>query len=213
MSFTFAVALRRALAIGLVAAALTGCITVLPKAKPVALYRFGSAEGAATAVKSAAGKRFTVHLAPIAFDSASAGDRILTTDGSRVAYIAGARWVVPAPTLFESAAARAFYANGGDARLIGTGDPTPADYLLKLHVHTFEVRYGVGGKGPPTVCVEVYASLTERKLPESSRGRLFKVLVPADSNSVHAIVTAFDAAVGKVLAETVVWADRKGADT
>ena len=93
--------ITRSLAVAALAVSLSGCITLLPKTKPVGLYRFGEAQ--VSVAKGPPGTMFGVLKTPSAFTRAAAGDRILTSTSGEVAYIAGARWVSPAFVLFEEA--------------------------------------------------------------------------------------------------------------
>ena len=129
-----------ALAAAVALTGLAGCITLFPQAKPAELYRFGAAP-AALAAAPAPGPPFAVRLAPLTFEAASAGDRILTIVEDRTAYIAGSRWISPADGLFAAAVTRAFETRGGPARLLAPGEPVLADFTHKLDVRTFEVRY------------------------------------------------------------------------
>ncbi len=201
-----------ALAAGL-SVALAGCISLLPTEKPVQLYRFGAGAPPAAAEASAAARpqsRFGVRLAPIGFDPPAAADRILTVKGDQTAYVAGARWVTAAGTLFRAAVTHAFDSHGGPAHLLAFGEPTPADLVLKVDVRAFEVSYTPGG-GDPAVVVEVYGALDDLNAPHADKSRLFQARVPAASNSVHAITAAFDQAVAKVLTDLVAWVDARGA--
>jgi cholesterol transport system auxiliary component len=193
----------------LVAISLSGCISLLPKTTPAQLYRFG-ADSAAVAPAPTAGPRFTVRPAFISFEHAAAGDRILTITGNQAAYIGGARWVGPAGSLFEAAVTRAFDVHGGPARLLAAGEPAPGDYVLKVDVRAFEVRYDKGPDSAPRAVVEVYAALSDRKDARIESSRLFQVTTPAESNSVHAIAAALDDVVVKALTQLVAWVDNKG---
>ena len=83
----------------LAAIALSGCISLFPKAEPAQLYRF---QAQPTAQPFPPGPLFGVLRLGASFPRASAGDRILTVnDRGEAAYIAGARWVSPASVLFE----------------------------------------------------------------------------------------------------------------
>lgn len=186
---------------------LSGCITLLPKEKAAQLYRFGFAESEHATPPSPAGARYAVRATPINFDRASAGDRILTVQGDGAAYIAGARWVSPASTLFESALAQAFEATAARSRLLATGEPGPADYLLKLDVRRFEVRYR---RGAPVARIEIYAALVSRTDPQETSTRTITDETPASSNSVHAIAAAFGECVTRSLADLVAWVDGRG---
>ena len=151
--------------------------------------------------------RFTIRAAPYSFDRPSAGDRILTVSGDQIAYIAGARWVTAANMLFEDAVNSAFEAHGGPARLLARDEPVAADYVLKLDVRTFEVRYDHGRGSPPTVVVELYAALVGRQNAAEGVTQLFRVEAPASEDAVHSIAAAFDVAVAKVLGEMIAWVE------
>lgn len=196
---------RAALGLGLLG--LSGCVTLLPTSKAAQLYRFG-AESAAPVAGNESEATAVVHLDPIDFTPAAAGDQIQTTQGDETAYIGAARWVTSAGALFEAAIDHAFDAGGGTVRLQARAERGPADFDLKIDVRTFEARYAHGPGAAPDVVVEVYSSLSPRK--ESARGaaRIFEADVPAESNSVHAIVAAFDKAVAKVLGDIIAWVDK-----
>jgi cholesterol transport system auxiliary component len=198
---------HRVLAVALAAAALTGCISVLPKAVPAQLYTFGVAAPPATA----AGGQFAVEELPISFERAAATDRILTITGDEAAYIKGGRWMTGAPDLFEAAVTRAFAADGGRARLMARGEAARPDFLLKLDVRTFEVRYDHGLGAPPTVDLEVYAALSRAGERSLVAERLFTSRVPATENRASAIAQAFDTATSQSLGELAKWVDARGA--
>lgn len=200
-----------ALTVAIVAAAsLGGCISLLPKQKPAQLYRFGVPAAALPATAApASGPHVTIRAAPTSFERAAAGDRILTASGDETAYVAGARWVTAASALFDDAVTGAFDAHPGPARLLARDEPAAADYVLKLDVRAFEVRYDHGRGAAPTVVVELYAGLVGRQNAAASGAQLFRAEAPAGGDSVHAIAAAFDVAVGKVLGEMVAWVDGK----
>ena len=203
---TLKTAIRAALAATL-AVTLAGCISLLPKQKPVPLYRFGAPAPAsdASATTPAAG-RVTLRLAPISFSVPSAGDRILTVEGDRAAYIGGGRWVAPAATLFEGAVVQTFDSRGNAARLSARGEIVPVSAILKLDVRRFEARYDAGAAEAPTVVVEIYAALDGTGAQMQSRTRLFTARVHAADNRVGPIADAFDRAVGQILVQLVDWA-------
>jgi cholesterol transport system auxiliary component len=199
----------RAAAPCLLALCLAGCITLLPKQQPATLYRFGADTSDAVAAP-ATGPRFSVHAPQISFQSEGGSDRILTVTGDQTAVIAGVRWVTAASVLFEEAVTRAFDTHGGPARLQARGEPSTADYVLKIDVRSFEARYDHGPRAAPDVVVEVYAALIDRETPTDVRSRVFQTAIPAASNSVHAIVDAFNVGVTKTLRDLVTWVDAKG---
>lgn len=201
----------RAAAVLTAALLLTGCVSLLPKSKPALLYRFGPAEPAAAEAPPAAAapaRDRIVGLGRIVFDSAADTDRILTVDGQSAAYIAGARWVSPAPVLFREALARTFQATPGAPRLAGGGAGLRAPALLSLEVEAFEARYDQGAGAPPLVVVRVHAALTGNQDHALLGERLISAQVRASANRQGAIAEAFQAAVQDVLGQIVAFTSR-----
>lgn len=184
--------------------AMSGCISLLPKAEPAQLYRFG---GDPQAVAPSSGSKRAVALAAVQFDQAASGDRILTTNGQEAAYISGARWVAPAETLFEQAVQRAF-ATASATRLIERGQATASTMTLDLRVERFEARYDRGEKAAPTAVVAVRARLI--RFPDRAivAERLFQASEAAADDRVGAIVPAIDSATGSVLRDLATWTDQ-----
>lgn len=199
----------QALAVAAAAMALTGCITLLPKAEPVGLYRFGVEPVAAA--KGPPGALFGVFKTPTVFTRASAGDRLLTITNGEAAYIAGARWVSPASILFDEAVARAFEADPGRARLIGRGEVAKADLVLRLEVRSFETAYVNGPKAAPEVLVQVRGVINRNNDRALVGDQVFEARVKASSNRVSSIVEAYDSATAKVLTDLTGWVSASGA--
>jgi cholesterol transport system auxiliary component len=200
----------------LVAAAATvlllgGCVSLFPKEAPAQLYRFGAAFPAPAQPATTPQSRFAVQVLIIGFNRSAAGDQILTVNGNEAAYIKGARWVSGASTLFEQALTNAFEADRGPARLMARGEAVRTDCFLKLEVSTFEARYLQGPGGPPTVVVEVHATISQTTDRALLGERTFAANIPATQNRVSAIAQAFDQAVVQVLGQLVKWVDAKGA--
>ncbi len=192
------------------AAALGGCISVLPKDKPVQLYRFGGDRVPGTQPAASPGPRFPVLQLTLGFDRAAATDRILTITGDQAAYVSTARWVTTAPALFETAVNHAFDGDSGPARLIARGEAVQPDYLLKLDVRTFEARYDNGQAAPPTAVVEVYAAMSKPGGRGLAGERIFLGSATADENTQGGIARAFDKAVSQALGALVPWVDARG---
>lgn len=198
----------RALAVAAAAVALTGCISLFPKADPVGLYRFGVEP--APAAKGPAGALFGVFKTPTVFTRASAGDRLLTITNGEAAYIAGARWVSPASVLFDEAVARAFEADPGRARLIGRGEVAKADLVLRLEVRSFETAYVDGPKMAPEVLVQVRGVINRNTDRALVGDQVFEARVKASTNNVSSIVEAYDDATAKVLTDVTAWVSASG---
>ncbi len=134
---------------GLAAAlSLGGCVTLLPKEKPVQLYRFSYDP-------ASLGKDGDVSQAPlsptpipmamnvVAFPQASAGDRVLTSENNQLSYVADSRWAVPAQVLFNEAVSDGF-ARGGRGLQIESHGQGMANFRLELNVRKFETDYHHG---------------------------------------------------------------------
>ena len=191
---------RIALAVTL-AAAVSGCVSLVPKSKPSQLYRFGLSAAATPERTNTVG----VFRASGQFQREAAGDRILTITGDRAAYIAEVRWVAPAEALFDEAVAAAFDSSVGRARLVSRGEPSRAKFALRLDVRNFETRYG--GDGSPTVLIRIRAVLARSAAPGQALERVFEARAPAERNRVGSIVAAYNEALAKVLGDVVAWAN------
>lgn len=196
------------LAVAGLSLALSGCITLLPKTKPADLYRFGQ-PGAAEALTAPQGSVAVLRTAST-FQRESAGDRLMTVTGGKVAYIADTRWAAPAVALWEEAVLAAFDADAGRARLISRGEPGTADFILRLDVRNFEARYEHGPKAAPTIVVRVRAALSGRG---GVTERVIEARAPASSNRVSAIVSAYDKAVAQALKDIVAWTNAQTGST
>lgn len=198
------------------AGCLCGCISIFPKEPPVQLYRFSGpgAAQASTATKgvseTAKAAVFTLRAAVGAFDRASAGDRLLTLEGDKAVYVANARWVASAQSLFESALAKSFATSIGPAKLLGRGEQSASDYRLDVSVPRFETRYEAGRHAPPIVEVTINAALDSNGTPTLRREQTFTARTQATEDRVGAIVAAYDQSVGEVLGKLKAWVDAKG---
>lgn len=189
--------------VGAAALALSGCVSLLPKSKPVDLYRFGQPV-AAEALTAPVGQVGVLRATAI-FQRESAGDRLLTISEGKAAYVAETRWVAPAAVLWDAAVLAAFDSDPGHVRIISRGEPTTAAYILRLDVRNFETQYDRGPKAAPVVVVRVRGALTSGTSGGVVSERIFEKRVRADDNRVSAIVPAYDKAVADVLAEVVAW--------
>ena len=190
----------RIVGIAAIALALSGCISLLPKSKPAQLYRFGQSVAEATPRNGAVG----VFQGNGLFPNEASGDRILTIEGGKAAYIAQSRWIAPASVLWTEAVQSAFDSDPGRVRLNARGQAARSEYILRLDVRTFEARYEGGTGSAPTVVVRVRGVMTKSDMSKVSE-RLFEVKTPASDNRVGAIVAAYDKAVTGILGEIVTW--------
>jgi len=198
----------RTAALLLAAAALSGCITLLPKTKPAQLYRFDGRAALAAARPAdgkAAAQRVGIARAGGSFQGAASFDRILTVTGPQVAYLAESRWSGPASVLFDEALLTAFNANSGPAHLVAKGEPAAATYSLRLDVTRFEASYDQGPKAPPKVVVEAHVELIRTADRVVVGDKVIRTEQRATDDRVTAIVAAFDQATGKTLVDLLAW--------
>ncbi len=190
--------IRRTFGLALVTVLLVGCVSLFPKSQPSQLYRFGTnlaASGPASVQK------IGVIRSGGSFALASAGDGILTTTGTQVAYLSGARWAQPAPVLFDEAIVRAFSQNPGAVQLVVRGEPARAAYSLRIDVQGFEAVYDRPGKAAPDVRLTVHVVVVRAGDRSVVADQTISIAERAPDNRVGAIVGAFDLAVSKAIAE------------
>ena len=183
--------------------ALGGCISLFPK--PVQLYRFDP--DTSPAASAPASGLISVRESPIDFVSGGAGDKIMTVRGDEIAYIADARWDVPAERLFQGSVEQAFDTSGGPVRLVEPGQASEAQDRLALEVTRFEVDYGAAG-ATPEVVVSLRATLTREADLAFIGSQEFDITEPASEDRVGPIVEAFKAATGKAVQGMTSWVEQ-----
>lgn len=197
-------------ALGVATIGLVGCVTLLPKTKPVQLYHLGleAQAGAEAPVKAAA---VPVLQGAIQFNRDIAGDRLLTRQGDQAAYVADARWTMPASLMFEESLANAFMRGSGDARLISAKDPVSAKLILRLDVRALEVRYSEGSRRSPLAAVIISGLLADADKRTIVSQSAFDCQVRAKSNRVQSLVSAMNDALFDCQTKVVAWTDQTAA--
>jgi cholesterol transport system auxiliary component len=201
-------------ALGVATIGLVGCVTLLPKTKPVQLYHLGlEAQAGAEAAAKAAAKAAAVPVlqGAIQFNRDIAGDRLLTRQGDQAAYVADARWTMPASLMFEESLANAFMRGSGDARLISAKDPVSAKLILRLDVRALEVRYSEGSRRSPLAAVIISGLLADADKRTIVSQSAFDCQVPAKSNRVQSLVSAMNDALSDCQTKVVAWTDQTAA--
>ncbi|HEX7801047.1 MAG TPA: ABC-type transport auxiliary lipoprotein family protein, partial [Asticcacaulis sp.] len=198
----FAAGLTLGLTLGL-----GGCVNVLPKVKPVQLYRFGYHPGLlkdkdAAAVAPAAAP-VPLMLGAISFPPASAGDQVMTTEDNEVSYVAQARWAASAQSMFTEAVSEGFARSDQTVMLVPRG-PTAADYRLDVSVRRFEASYS---HGRPTVYIGVDARLLRLSDRSVLAQRYISASVSVRRNDMTLISQGFDQATTEVVAGLTGFAD------
>ena len=144
---------------------LCGCGGILGGGGSADMYRFGSLPAAAPTEGAIGGpldpaRPVLVLYVGSTFEPAIDGDRILTVTGSQARYVAAARWIAPAPQLFDAAVVRAIEQRAPSARMVRIrGAPLP-DYALGVDVRRFEAEYPGAADAPPEIVIETRVRLT-----------------------------------------------------
>ncbi|MGA9659473.1 MAG: ABC-type transport auxiliary lipoprotein family protein [Asticcacaulis sp.] len=194
-------ALKTASVIGM-AIALSGCVTLLPKVKPAQLYRFGYEPELVDQTKTTAPQgQMPIGLifGTVTFPGDSAGDQILTVEGSEVSYVAQARWAASASGLFNEAVSAGFARSSQIVSLEPRG-PTAANYRLDISVRKFETNYR---RNRPTVSV----ALDARLIRVSDRAVVGQKYLNADievrRNRMNEMANGYNQATTQVVSDLV----------
>lgn len=184
--------------------ALVGCGGLFGGGDKATLYRFGdNAPPVADEARAQAGTGQVLQLLypGVSFQPASRGDRILTVTDAQVGYVAGARWVSPASTLFDATMVRELERLSPGIRVVRIGESPAADYVLAIDMRRFEAVYSRGQEAAPDVVVDARMKLIRR----ADRAIIGEWPVthsePAQENRVALIVAAFDRGTAAVAAQ------------
>jgi cholesterol transport system auxiliary component len=182
---------------------LTGCVTLFPKTKPAQLYRFGytpelvekKAEAAGTAGAVAGTVPNGIVFGTVTFPQDSAGDRIVTVEGSQVSYVAEARWTSSASGMFKDAISTGF-ARGGQTVTLEPRGPTAANFRLDISVRRFETDYS---RNRPTVSVALDARLIRLSDRMVVGQKFISADVPVRKNDMSLMAEGYNAATTQVV--------------
>ena len=181
-----------------------GCISLLPETEPDTLYRLSGVE-MLDAGSAQAGE--TVIIDRIAAPRGLAGDRIAIEQDGRIAYMAGAAWLSPAPTLLYSAVIDAFHAEAPAIAPARAEDGVSGRYALDLELRHFEALYDNGANAAPLIRVGLRARLIDRSTRAVVGVRSLDSSQRAAANRQGAIVSAFSSASAEVSAGLANWTE------
>jgi cholesterol transport system auxiliary component len=119
-------------------------------------------------------------------------------------YFADSEWTDRLPDLIQTAFVESFENSHAIAALGRDAVGLRADFTLRSEIRHFEAEYGAAG-GAPTIAAVIVVELVKMPAGEIVAERTFATKQPAAANTIPAIVTAFDAALGKILQQIVVW--------
>ncbi len=179
---------------------LSGCINVLPKTKPVTLYRFAFTPPEGRSAPLSAALPVALSLGAIEFPQDSAGDRVTTVEDNEISYVAQARWTAPAQALFNEAVSTGYARSGGQVRL-DTRGLTMAPYRLDVVVRKFETDYS---HNKPTVSVALDARIIRMSDKAVVGQKFITEEVATKRNNMQVMVDGYNsattAAVGDLIA-------------
>lgn len=189
------------------AAALTvlpGCISLLPESEPDTLYRLEQAD---LPDVTPAGDGVTVIVGRIDAPRGLASERIAIEREGRIAYMAGAAWLSPAPTLLYSTVLDAFQSEAPAIVAARVEDGVAARYVLDLELRHFQAVYDNGPGAAPDIRVSLRARMIDRRSRALIAARSLNATQRASANRQGAIVDGFSAASGRVAADLADWAE------
>lgn len=188
-----------------------GCVSLLPNAAEApSIYRLSDSDTAFVGtVSSGPTIRVAIPGSPKALHGV---DVVVSPDGQRLAYAAGAQWAEPIPRLLQSAAVKSLETQGG---LIAVQPPTAAraDYALEMNIRAFEAYFDKGEMAAPLARVKINATLTDLKTRRIVATREFFATRRASERRVSRIVAAQDEAAKTVLSELSDWVSQNSSST
>ena len=118
-------------------------------------------------------------------------------------YYARANWVDTAPRMIQTLLVESFE-NSKSIVSIGRQSVTlRADYSLLTDLREFQAEYI--GAGPPRIRIRLNAKMVRMPQRTILATQTFEFVEPAASSDLEAVVSAFDAALGKTLKRIVEW--------
>jgi cholesterol transport system auxiliary component len=140
-----------------------------------------------------------------ASDSLDSERIALSKSDTQFDYYANAVWPDRLPSLVQTALLAGFEASGGIEAVAREEDSLHADYELFTDIRDFEARYA-SPDGTPSVAVTLIAHMVEAHSRKIAASLTASFTQSASVNSVDAVVEAFDAVLGKAIAQIVTWA-------
>lgn len=182
----------------LVACVACACADFHSKQAAIQVYMLEPTYGAAVAGTAAATATLQV-ARPLAGPGLDTDGIALQRDGQRLDYYAASRWAAALPEIVQSQAIEALRASGKFRSVQPEGAAFTAELVLQLEIRRCQAEYN--GDGPPTVHVQLLATLGRR----ADRSVLATVsaaaAAPAAENRMQSVVAAFQAALGTALGE------------
>jgi cholesterol transport system auxiliary component len=177
-----------------------GCSGLHSSQPPTQVYLL--APSLPAALTSAPASQATLRvLRPLAAPGLESDAIALTRSDQRFDFFAHSRWTAPLPELVQAGAIDALRAAGRFRAVQSEAVPLDSDYLLQLEIRRFQAEYR--GEGPPTVRVQLVATLGRRGDRSLIASAAAESDVPAGANRMQSVSAAFEAALGQALAQLV----------
>jgi len=147
--------------------------------------------------------------APVANAGLNTTRIALQRDPMRLEYYARSSWTDRAPLMIQTLMIESFENSG---KIISIGRESVglrADFVLKSELREFQAEYFDGG--PPKARVRINLKLVRMPQREIIGSESFEAVVEASTDSLDAVIVAFDEALGKVLRRVVEWTISAGA--
>lgn len=195
--------------IALAATTLSACVSLLPEAEPVAVYRLGAP---APQTMPAGVEPVIVQVQRPLAPAGLSGDEIaIEVNNQHLAYMAGARWIAPAPVIVQNLIVDTFHAQADRVEPVRPSDAIRGRFELRMDMREFEAAYDNGSDAAPLIRVRIAARLIESNGRELAASRVFSAQVRASANRVPDIIQAFNSASTEVAADLARWASEAAA--
>jgi len=135
-------------------------------------------------------------------------------------YFAHANWTDQAPRMVQTLLVESFENSN---RIVAVGREAVglrADYILKTELREFQAEYSTklprngdeitATSVPPVIRVRINAKLIQLPRRAIVASNTFEYTIPAQENSMEAIIRAFDEGLGKVMKRLVDWTLKNG---
>jgi cholesterol transport system auxiliary component len=180
-----------------------GCISLLPESEPVSLYRLTGLTADEVAPSAQAQ---TILIDHISAPRGLAVDRVALLRDGELAYMAGAAWLSPAPTLLHDRILDVFLSETPELIPARSEDGVQARYRLQLELRRFEAEYDQGDAQAPLIQMRMVARLIDRDERALAASRRFDISVRASDNRQAALIDAFSQASNETAHALADWA-------
>jgi cholesterol transport system auxiliary component len=182
--------------------AMAGCTSLLGGGPPPNLYRVTSVDAFPPDLPHVSAQLLVeAPQAPAGLDT-----RRIALSRSPVSldYYADSEWTDRLPSLVQTALVDSFENSGAIAAVGRDAVGLRADFILRSEIRHFEAEYDAAG-GAPTISAVILVKLVRMPAGEIVANAAFTAKEPAAANTIPAVVTAFNAALGQIMKQIVVW--------